>query len=133
MSRIHELINQAGVFFLATEDGDQPKVRPLGAHIEWEGKEYFTVGDFKAVYRQMVANPKVEIAAFIPASRTWIRYTGTAVFTENQAVVDKVLEELPHLKAVYNEETGNKMMIFSLEDATALLIDMAGNIENIEL
>ena len=133
MSRIHELIDQAGVFFLATEDGDQPKVRPLGAHIEWEGKEYFTVGDFKAVYRQMVANPKVEIAAFIPASRTWIRYTGTAVFTENQAVVDKVLEELPHLKAVYNEETGNKMMIFSLEDATALLIDMAGNIENIEL
>ena len=129
MSRIHEFLNEARVFFLATEDGKQAKVRPLGAHIEHDGKEYFTVGDFKAVYRQMKENPLVEIAAFEPKSMAWLRYTGKAVFEENQAVEEKVFEELPHLREVYNDTTGNKMMLFTLEDATAQIVDMAGNIE----
>ena len=132
MSRIHEIIDEAGIFFLATEDGPQPKVRPLGAHIDVNGKEYFTVGDFKPVYKQMEKNPLVEIAAFVPSNRTWLRYTGKAVFTDSPDIVNTILEQLPHLRKVYNEETGNKMMIFTLEDATAQLIDMAGNIENLD-
>ena len=133
MQEVYEFLKKCGTYYLATVEGDQPRVRPFGTVDIFDGHLYIQTGKVKDVSKQIEANPKVEIAAFIPASRTWIRYTGTAVFTENQAVVDKVLEELPHLKAVYNEETGNKMMIFSLEDATALLIDMAGNIENIEL
>ena len=129
MSKIHEFLDAAGVFFLATEDGKQAKVRPLGAHIEKDGKEYFTVGDFKPVYRQMAENPLVEIAAFEPKERKWLRYTGKAVFEDNKVVEDKVFESLPHLRSVYNEETGNKMMIFYLDDATAQIIDMAGNVE----
>ena len=129
MSRIHEFLDKAGVFFLATEDGKQAKVRPLGAHIEYEGKEYFTVGDFKAVYRQMVEDPFVEIAAFEPENRVWLRYTGKAEFEDNKEVQEMVFEELPHLRNVYNEESGKKMMIFTLKDATARIIDMAGNEE----
>ena len=131
MSRIHEFLNEAGVFFLATEDGKQAKVRPLGAHIEMDGKEYFTVGDFKEVYRQMVDDPLVEIVAFTPKDRKWLRYTGKAVFEDNKAVQEKVFEELPHLRKAYSEESGRKMMIFTLEDATARIIDMAGNEEMI--
>ena len=131
MSRIHEFLDDAGVFFLATEDGNQAKVRPLGAHIEQDGKEYFTVGDFKAVYRQMKENPLVEIVAFTPADRKWLRYTGRAVFTENREVEEKVLECLPHLRRAYSPESGRRMMIFTLEDATARIIDMAGNEEMI--
>ena len=118
-----------GVFFLATEDGKQAKVRPLGAHIEWDGKEYFTVGDFKAVYCQMVANPLVEIVAFTPRERKWLRYTGKAVFVENDEIVEQVFEYLPHLRKAYSPESGHKMMIFTLDDATARIIDMAGNEE----
>ncbi len=129
MSRIHDFLNEAGVFFLATEDGRQAKIRPLGAHVEMDGKEYFTVGDFKAVYRQMTENPLVEIAAFTPADRKWLRYTGRAVFEDNKAVEEKVFELLPHLRQAYSEESGRKMMIFTLEDATARIIDMAGNEE----
>ena len=129
MSRIHEFLDEAGLFYLATEDGKQPKVRPLGAHIDHEGKEYFTVGDFKAVYRQMVENPLVEIVAFTPADRKWLRYTGKAVFEDNREVEEKVFTALPHLRAVYNEETGNKMMIFRLEDSVARIYDMEGNEE----
>lgn len=131
MSRIHEFLDEADVFFLATEDGKQPKVRPLGAHIEMEGKEYFTVGDFKAVYRQMTENPLVEIAAFTPKDMKWLRYTGKAVFEDNKYVQEKVFEHLPHLRKTYSEESGHKMMIFTLEDATARIIDMAGNEENL--
>ena len=129
MNRIHEFIDEAGIFYLATADGDQPKLRPLGAHIDVNGIEYFTVGDFKPVYQQMVKNPKVEIVAFTPKDRKWLRYTGKAVFKDLDEVREKVFEALPHLMKAYSPESGHKMMIFSLEEATARIIDMAGNEE----
>ena len=132
MSKIHEFLNEAGVFFLATEDGKQARVRPLGAHIEMKGNEYFTVGDFKPVYRQMVENPLVEIVAYTQKDMKWLRYTGKAVFEDNDDVREKVFEHLPHLRKAYSEESGRKMMIFTLTDATARIIDMAGNEEVIE-
>lgn len=79
MSKINDFLTQAGVFFLATADGTQPKLRPLGAHVEMDGKVLFGVGDFKDVYKQMLANPLVEIAAALPDGH-WLRYTGKAVF-----------------------------------------------------
>ena len=66
MSKINDFLNEAGVFFLATADGDQPKLRPLGLHFEADGKEMFGIGDFKNVYRQLKANPKCEIVASKP-------------------------------------------------------------------
>ena len=70
--------------------------------------------------------------AYTPKDRKWLRYTGKAVFVESPEVEEKVFEHLPHLRNAYNETTGHKMMIFRLENATALLIDMAGNSEVIE-
>ena len=125
MSKIHDFLNEAGVFFMATVDGDQPKLRPLGAHIECDGKVLFGVGDFKAVYRQMVANPKVEIVACKPDSH-WLRYTGRAVFESDPKYAQAVLDAIPVLKNVYNEKTGYKMMMFRLEDATAVEIATMG-------
>ncbi len=129
MSKLNDFITEAGVFYLATEDGKQPKVRPLGAHLEEGGKLYFTVGNHKDVYKQMVANPLVEIVAY--KDRQWIRYTGRAVFDEEPLYVEKILTLLPHLRKVYNEDTGNKMVIFHLEEAQAFLYDIAGNSERI--
>ena len=125
MSKINDFINEAGVFFLATVDGNRPKVRPLGAHFEEDGKIYFTVGDFKDVYKQLCENPLVEIVAY--KDWVWLRYTGRAVFDDNPEYAEKFLEALPNLRNVYNETTGNKMMVFHLEDAEANLIDMSGN------
>ncbi len=133
MSKLHDFLNEAGIFYLATADDDQPKVRPLGAHVEEDGKEYFTVGDFKEVYRQMVKNPRVEIVAFEPKTRRWLRYTGKVVFVDSPSVEEKIFQELPHLRQMYNDETGYKMKIFTLEDATAKILDMQGNVEELEL
>ena len=79
MSKVNDYLTEAGTYFLATTDGDQPKIRPLGLHFEMDGKTLFGLGDFKEVYRQMKANPKVEIVALKPDRRHWLRYTGTAV------------------------------------------------------
>lgn len=129
MSKINDFLTEAGVFFLATADGDQPKVRPLGAHFEMDGKVLFGIGDFKEVYRQLLANPKTEIVACKPDGH-WLRYTGKAVFETDPKYAIAALEAMPQLKRIYNDETGHKMMMFHLEDATAVQIAMMGEGEN---
>jgi uncharacterized pyridoxamine 5'-phosphate oxidase family protein len=130
MSKINSFLDEAGVFFLATEDGNQPKVRPLGAHLEMDGKILFGVGDFKAVYRQMQANPQVEIVA-CKQNGHWLRYTGTAVFETDEKYAQTMLDAAPQLRNIYNEQTGNKMAVFHLENATAVDIPVMGEGENL--
>lgn len=130
MSKINDFLTEAGVFFLATVDGDQPKLRPLGAHLEMDDKVIFGVGDFKNVYRQMVANPKVEIAACKPDGH-WLRYTGKVVFEDDPKYAEAMLDAMPDLRNIYNEQTGNKMMAFHLEDATAVDIPVMGDGESL--
>jgi len=125
MSKVNDFLSQAGIFYLATVDGGQPRLRPLGMHLEADGKVLFGVGDFKNVYRQMLANPLVEIAACKP-DRHWLRYTGRAVFETDPKYAALALEGAPHLKKLYNEETGHKLMMFHLEDATAVDIEVMG-------
>ena len=125
MSKVNDFLAAAGIFFLATADGDQPKLRPLGFHMEMDGKVMFGVGQFKNVYKQMVANPKVEIVAAKPDGH-WLRYTGKAVFETDPKYAEASLEAMPMLKNIYNDETGNKLMMFHLEDAKAVDIPMMG-------
>ncbi len=129
MSKINDFLTEAGVFFLATTDGDQPKLRPLGAHLEADGKVIFGVGDFKDVYKQMTANPLVEIAACKPDGH-WLRYTGKAVFESDYKYAEQMIKALK-LDQIYNETTGNKLMTFHLEDAKAVDIAVMGEGENL--
>ncbi|SCW56829.1 Uncharacterized protein, pyridoxamine 5'-phosphate oxidase (PNPOx-like) family [Ruminococcaceae bacterium YRB3002] len=130
MSRISDFLKEAGVFYLATVDGDQPKLRPLGLHLEMDGKVLFGVGDFKGVYRQLKANPKCEIACAKPDGH-WMRYTGTAVFETDPKYAEAALESAPYLRDIYNETTGNKMEMFHLEDATCVEIVVMGEGESL--
>ena len=124
MSKIKDFLQETGVFFLATVDGDQPKLRPLGAFLEKDGKLIFGVGDFKDVYRQMIANPLVEIAA-CKANGHWLRYTGKAVFETDPRYAEEMIRAAG-LDGIYNEQTGHKLMTFHLEDATAVDIPVMG-------
>lgn len=130
MSKVNDFLKEAGVFFLATVDGDQPKLRPLGLHMEVDGKVLFGIGDFKAVYRQLTVNPRCEIVA-AKQDGHWLRYTGKAVFETDPKYAEAALDSAPHLKNIYNEQTGNKMMMFHLEDATAVDIAMMGEGEDL--
>jgi uncharacterized pyridoxamine 5'-phosphate oxidase family protein len=117
IEKVDKYLTDAKVFFLATEDGDQPKVRPLGYHQLEEGKIYFSLGDFKEVYKQILKNPKVEIVANIGGK--FLRYYGIATFEEKPELAKAALDAFPILKKVYNEETGNKLELFYLKNATA--------------
>lgn len=130
MSRINDFLNEVGIFYLATEDGDQPKMRPIGGHFELDGKLFFTIGKHKNVYRQMVKNPKVEIVALNKKAQ-WLRYTGTAVFENDQKYTDYAFEKNPGLKKAYNEQTGHQIGIFYLENATAEIISPDGSSEKL--
>ena len=129
MSKIGDFLNETGIFFLATADGAQPKLRPLGAFIEEDGKIIFGVGNFKNVYKQMLADPLVEIAACKPDGH-WLRYTGKAVFETDEKYAQAIIKN-SGLEAIYNEKTGNKLMAFHLEDATAVDIAVMGEGENL--
>lgn len=129
MSKINDFLSEAGIFYLATEDGDQPELRPIGAHFEMDGKILFSIGTFKNVYRQMVKNPKVQIVALnMKKGAQWLRYSGTAVFETDPKYAEYSLEKNPGLKKVYNEETGKKLGIFHLENASAEIMGPDGSV-----
>jgi uncharacterized pyridoxamine 5'-phosphate oxidase family protein len=130
MSEINEFLNEVGVFYLATENGKQPKIRPLGAHFEMDGKVLFGIGDFKEVYKQMQENPQVEIVA-CKQDGHWLRYTGTAVFETDEKYAQVMLDSAPNLQNIYNETTGHKLAMFHLENATAVVIPVMGEGESI--
>jgi uncharacterized pyridoxamine 5'-phosphate oxidase family protein len=99
--------------------------------MEMDGKVMFGVGDFKDVYKQLAANPKTEIVA-AKADGHWLRYTGKAVFETDPKYAEAMLDMMPNLRDIYNEETGHKMMVFHLEEATARIIPVMGEGEAID-
>jgi uncharacterized pyridoxamine 5'-phosphate oxidase family protein len=124
--RIDEFMNKAQVFFLATVDGDKPKNRPLGFHLLKDGKLYFGVGNHKDVYKQMETNHNVEIVALVETD--FLRYYGKAVFEETYDFADSLVAESEFLQSIYNDETGFKLAIFHLEEATAEIRDITGKV-----
>ena len=124
--KIDEFISEAEVFYLATVDGDKPKNRPLGFHLLKDDKIYFGVGNHKDVYKQMTVNPNVEISAVVGTD--FLRYYGKAVFEETYDFADSIVAGNEFLQGIYNDETGFKLAIFHLEEATAELRDITGAI-----
>ena len=121
IAKIDEFLTRAEVFYLATVNGDKPKVRPLGFHLLFEDKIYFGVGTFKEVYKQLEANQNVEIAAW--DGEHFLRYYGVADLSKNEAVVKKAFELMPEIKEAY-EANGWEMGVFYLNDATAEIRNM---------
>lgn len=118
MQEVYEFLKKAGTYYLATADGDQPRVRPFGtAHI-FEGKLYIQTGKKKAVSRQMMKNPKVEICAM--SDGQWIRIAATAVEDDRVEAKASMLDAFPNLKSMYSATDDNTQVLY-LKDATATI------------
>ena len=116
MERVCKFLKDAGVYYLATVEGDQPRVRPFGtAHI-FEDKLYIQTGKKKPVADQMKANPKVELSGM--AEGKWIRITAEAVLDERIAPQEHMLAAYPSLQAMYQPGDGNTE-VYWLKNATA--------------
>lgn len=116
MERVAEFLKEAGVYYLATTDGDQPRVRPFGTSHVFEGKLYIQTGKVKDVSKQIHANPKVEICAF--KNGEWLRVAGQLVEDDRLEAKVSMLDAYPDLKAMYSADDGNTE-VFYFKDATA--------------
>ena len=116
MERIYNFLKEAGVYDLATVEGDQPRVRPFGTANIFEGKLYIQTGKVKPCSQQILANPKVEISAF--HNGTWIRIAGELVEDDRVEAKKSMLDAYPDLRAMYDEKDGNTQ-VFYFKNAVA--------------
>lgn len=116
MNEVFEFLKRCSVYYLATMDGDQPRVRPFGTIDIFEDKLYIQTGKSKEVSKQMQANPKVEICAF--NGREWLRIEAIAVRDENLAAKEHLLDAYPDLKSMYDPADENTEVLY-LKDVTA--------------
>ncbi len=110
------------VFYLATVDGDQPHVRPLGLVFEYEGAICLGTGNFKDMYKQIVKNPKVEITC-VDAQNNTLRVTAKAVRCTSEASQKKVFDVSPGLSGRYAVGDG-RLEVLRLEDVRAYVQGM---------
>lgn len=115
-AKVSEFLDKAKVFYFLTTDGDQPKGRPFGFHMLVGDKLYFGCGTFKNVWKQLVANPKVEVVATVGGE--FIRYDGLVKIVQDDALLDKVREAMPGIMKTY-DQNGWEMGLFYLENGHA--------------
>ena len=118
MEEVQQFLKDAGVYYLATVEGDQPRVRPFGTAEIFEGKLYIQTGKKKDVYKQIEANNKVEICAFKDGK--WIRISGTLKPDERVEAKKDMLDKNPNLRGMYDENDDNTIVLY-FESAKAVI------------
>lgn len=116
MERVLKFLKDAEVYYLATVEDDQPRVRPFGTVNLFEGKLYIQTGKIKPVSKQLISNPKAEICAFKDGK--WLRIACELIEDDNVEARKSMLDAYPNLRAMYNENDGNTQ-VFYMEKATA--------------
>ena len=110
MNEVCEFLKECGTYYLATVDGDQPRVRPFGTAEVIDGALCIQTGKKKNVYREIEKNPKVEISAF--SKGRWIRLSGELYEVDRREARAAMLDAYPELRAMYNEDDGNTAVLY---------------------
>ncbi len=129
MQRVVDFLKEAETYYLATVDGDQPRVRPFGTINIFEGKLYIQTGKVKDVSKQIHANPKVELCAF--KDGRWLRLSGKLVEDDRIEAKQSMLDAYPSLQGMYKADDGNTE-VFYFEDATAVFSSFTSEPEVVE-
>ncbi|MDR3336832.1 MAG: pyridoxamine 5'-phosphate oxidase family protein [Treponema sp.] len=132
MDEVVKFLTDAQTFYLATVEGDQPRVRPMGFVMNYKGRLYMGTNNTKDMYKQMKAHPKIEISAFGPEGK-WIRVYGKVDFDTDIAAQEKALEVAPNLKKMYSAGDGKFAVFYFESGSTATIYDFAGNRKEIKL
>ena len=117
MKRVCDFFKKAEVYYLATAEGDQPRVRPFGTVNEFEGKLYIQTGKVKPVSHQIAENAKVEICAFTEGA--WVRIACELVEDDRIEAKKSMLDAYPNLRGMYDENDGNTQ-VFYMQNVTAV-------------
>jgi uncharacterized pyridoxamine 5'-phosphate oxidase family protein len=118
VQEVHDFLKECKAYYLATVEGDQPRVRPLGTVHLFDGRLYIQTGKVKEVSKQMAANPKIEICAF--NGKEWIRVQATAVEDDRVEAKQSMLDAYPQLQDRYSATDDNTQVLY-LKDAVATI------------
>ena len=118
IEKVTQFLKDAETYYLATAEGDQPRVRPFGTAHLYEGKLYIQTGKVKDVSKQLLANPKAEICAFKDGE--WIRVAGELVEDDRVEARQSMLDAYPSLQQMYSADDGNTQ-VFYFKNATATI------------
>ena len=110
MKEVQEFLKDCGVYYLATVEEDQPRVRPFGTAEIFEDHLYIQTGKKKDVFKQIEANPKVELCAFKDGK--WIRVSGKLVLDDRVEAKKDMLDKNPNLRSMYNELDENTTVLY---------------------
>ena len=110
LKKAADFLDAAGTYYLATAEGDQPRVRPFGTAMIYEDRLYIQTGKVKKVSKQLAANPKSEICAF--KDGVWLRISGELVEDGRREPKEAMLEKYPSLKAMYSPDDGNTQVLY---------------------
>ena len=122
MQEVYDFLKKCGVYYLATVEGDQPRVRPFGTVDIFDNKLYIQTGKVKEVSKQIQANAKVEICGYIDG--VWVRIAGKLVRDDRIEPKKHMLDEYPNLQTLYSAEDDNTEVLY-FEDATATFSSFA--------
>ena len=129
MECVYQFLKDAGVYYLATVEGNQPRVRPFGTVNIFDGKLYIQTGKVKPCSKQILANPKVEISAF--HQDTWIRIAGELVEDDRIEAKKSMLDAYPNLRGMYDENDGNTQ-VFYFKNAAATFYSFSASPETVK-
>lgn len=110
IERVCKFLKEAETYYLATVEGDQPRVRPFGTANIFEGKLYIQTGKVKPTSKQLLANPKAEVCAF--HNGVWVRVAGELIEDDRVEARKSMLDAYPNLRAMYNENDNNTQVFY---------------------
>ena len=118
MNKVVEELKKVGVFYVATLDNDQPRVRPFSSVTEFEGEAYLCCGNFKEVYKQLKIDPKLELCGMYKDGTSWLRVAATVVEDDRIEVQEAMLSDPTGPKGLYEAGDG-KFVTFRLTEISA--------------
>ncbi len=128
IEKVCKFLEECGVYYLATAEGDQPRVRPFGTVMVYEGKLYIQTGKVKPVSHQLAANPKAEICGFKDGK--WIRVSGALVNDDRVEAKTAMLDKYPTVKGMYSAEDDNTQVLY-FQGGTAVFASFGGAPETV--
>ena len=129
MKEVQEFLKECGVYYLATIDGDYPRVRPFGTAEIFENHLYIETGKKKEVFKQIEKNNKVELCAYKDGK--WLRLSGELVVDDRLEAKKDMLDKNPELRNMYSEYDDNTTVLY-FQNAKGIFSSFAGEPKEIE-
>ena len=129
VKKVYDFLEKAGTFYLATVEGDQPRVRPYGALLYFEDKIYIMAFGKTNATRQIAANQKAEICAFKGQT---LRIECELVEDNRPEVGKALVDKMPLLKNLGLGENGENGVMYYLKNATAYFFKMMELVETVK-